>query len=300
MVAGRELNPRHADFQTHGFHARLFELSCFAYLKSAGLEIDRSVERPDFIVSRGGLSVAIEAVTANTPDDQSNDISVAQMSQLPQSDILAKVIHDFPKRMCNSLRKKSAQRYHAASHVSGKPIVLVIAPCFEAGAGFYPDDAFFYGLYGPPDAEPVWQGRPAFFWQKENRAISSVVYCNAFTVSRFFRLATPLGPNSSIVATRAGAYYTRVSDSESALGTFEFRVGHPGTPKETWSEGVTIFQNPFATVPLPDDYLPRSCVVSVQDGYVSRQVYGFHPISSCMITHVPEGTEDDDSSPKSD
>jgi hypothetical protein len=195
--------------------------------------------------------------------------------------------------MGNSLRKKSLQRYHEAAHVSGKPIVMMIAPCFEVGAGFYPDDAFFYGLYGPPESEPVWQGRPAFFWQKETRPISSVVYCNAFTVSRFFRLVTPLGPGSSITATRAGAYYTKVSDSECAIGTFEFRVGHPGTPKETWSEGVTIFQNPFASAPLADDFLPRSCVVAVRDGYVSREVYGFHPVSSCMLTRVPEADDED-------
>ena len=118
------------DFQTHGFHARLFELSCFAYLKSAGLEIDRSFERPDFMVSRDGVYVAVEAVTANTPGNQSNDISVAQMAQLSQLEILAKVIDDFPKRMGNSLRKKKRAaisrgiaRIGKADRVNDRPLL---------------------------------------------------------------------------------------------------------------------------------------------------------------------------------
>ena len=65
------------------------------------------------------------------------------------------------------------------------------------------------------------------------------------------------------------------------------------TPKETWSEGVTIFQNPFASIPLADDFLPASCVIALRDGYVSREVNGFHPVSSCMITHVPEAAGND-------
>jgi hypothetical protein len=48
------------------------------------------------------------------------------------------------KRTGNSLRKKRTQRYHEACHVSGNPLVLMIAPCAKTGAGFYPDDAFLH------------------------------------------------------------------------------------------------------------------------------------------------------------
>jgi hypothetical protein len=280
------------DFQTHGFHARVFELACFAYLESANMNINRSFERPDFLVSRDGFTLAIEAVTANPPDDQSHDVSVSQLTRLSESEILDKVVSEFPKRMGKCLRKKRRQRYHAADHVSGHPIVLMIAPYFEAGSGFYPDDAFFYCLYGPPESEPVWQGTPAFFWEEESKPISAVLYCNAFTVSRFFRLATPLGRGSRITAVRSGAYYRKLNESECALRTFEFRVGDPGTPLEIWSEGVTIFKNPFANFPLDDGVLPASCVVAVRDGYVCREVNGFHPVSSCMISHASENLRD--------
>jgi hypothetical protein len=281
------------DFQGHGFHARLFELACYAYLESAQFTIDRSFEWPDFL-ARGPCDIAVEAVTANPADDQPRDISLARMARLSQEQIMGKVITDFPKRMGSSLRRKLAKRYHEAAHVSGKPVVLMIAPCFEAGAGFYTDDAFLYGLYGPPNSEPVWQGRPAFFWQDRARSISAVLYCNAFTVSRFFRLAASMSPRLDIVSIRTGVCREAHDDSQYAQRSFEFRVGDPGTPTESWSEGVTIFHNPFAAIPLPDNVLPASCVTAVREGYVSREIHGFHPCVSFMVTHVPKAAHPDD------
>ena len=79
------------DFQTHGFHAGVFELACFAYLEEAGLEVDRSHERPDFLVSRHGSRVAVESVTANPPAGRSIDVSLREMVQLSEAEIFEKV-----------------------------------------------------------------------------------------------------------------------------------------------------------------------------------------------------------------
>ena len=51
------------DYQADGFHSRLFELACFAYLEEAGMNLDRTHEAPDFLASRGGTRIAIEAST---------------------------------------------------------------------------------------------------------------------------------------------------------------------------------------------------------------------------------------------
>jgi hypothetical protein len=52
-------------FQTTGFSARCFELYLFAYLSRSGFGVDRSHANPDFLVSRDGLTVAVEATTVN-------------------------------------------------------------------------------------------------------------------------------------------------------------------------------------------------------------------------------------------
>src|SRR5437667_4595816 len=52
-------------FQTTGFDARCFELYLFAYLSRSGFAVERKHPNPDFIVSKDGVRVAIEATTVN-------------------------------------------------------------------------------------------------------------------------------------------------------------------------------------------------------------------------------------------
>lgn len=52
-------------FQTHGFDSRTFEIYLTAFFAEAGHEIDLSHDRPDFLISRDGITAAVEAVTAN-------------------------------------------------------------------------------------------------------------------------------------------------------------------------------------------------------------------------------------------
>ena len=52
-------------FQTTGFNPRFFELYLFAYFSMSGFKIDRSHPSPDFIVSRDGVTVSVEATTLN-------------------------------------------------------------------------------------------------------------------------------------------------------------------------------------------------------------------------------------------
>ncbi len=40
------------DFQSEGFYARVFELCCGAYLEFNDFDIERTYERPDFLVSK--------------------------------------------------------------------------------------------------------------------------------------------------------------------------------------------------------------------------------------------------------
>jgi len=56
-------------FQTTGFDSRTFELFLFAMFRESGHTIDRSHQRPDFMISRDGITVAVEAVTASQPSN---------------------------------------------------------------------------------------------------------------------------------------------------------------------------------------------------------------------------------------
>src|SRR5258708_33661836 len=52
-------------WQTTAFDARTYEFFLFAYLLKSGYTINRDYDRPDFMIDRGGFTIAIEAVTTN-------------------------------------------------------------------------------------------------------------------------------------------------------------------------------------------------------------------------------------------
>src|SRR2546430_8386177 len=133
----------------------------------------------------------------------------------------------------------------------------MVGPFFEAGAGFYTDDGLLYGLFGPPNGAPT-EIFP--FFQREGAAnVSAVLYCNRFTVSRFFRLATDFSAGNAPSTIRHGTCYRERGEDHHALTHFTHLLGSPDVPRETWAEGVTVFENPNATRPLPRGVLPGTC-----------------------------------------
>lgn len=264
-----------SDFQTHGFHGRLFELAAYAYLRSAGLEILGRHNQPDFLVTDGVSEVAIEVTTANPPQTADQDISVLKLEDLSEEEIEYRSNVVFPNRVLRSLKKKLDHDYHLLPHTKGRPLVLMIAPYFEAGSVFYIDETLKGALY-PGDVLPA---RIPFFLLPRAKAISAIAYCNSLTVPKFWRLADHDYLATECVAERFGSGYF---EADPDVRNFLYLIGHEATPKETWYEGVTIFHNPWATTPLPVGFLPSSSHFITEGDNTFRQVTGFHPLASGM------------------
>lgn len=266
------------DFQGRGFHGRTFELACFCYLRSAGLKIARGFEKPDFMVAKEDLEVAIEVTTSNAPQDGSQDISMVRMENFnywdDSDDFEFEIPDRFADRMLASLKNKLKRGYQDLPHVAGKPVVLMIAPFFEPGSVFAPDFPLLDILYPTEPDLTV----PPFFWLPDATSISAVAYCNSFTIPKFFRLSDPEFLSNECIAIRTGL----ACIDDPSLSRFRYKIGHEKTPVETWPEGVTLFFNPMATNPLPQDFLPASSRFVCEDGMVTRHVRGFHPFFSRM------------------
>jgi hypothetical protein len=264
------------DFQGHGFHGRLTEVAAFAYLEDAGFSIDRAYEYPDFMVERDGQSVAIEVVTANPKDGSDRDVSVAGLTRWTDEEMLQKTMEDFPRRVLATLMKKLRHRYDEEAHVAGRPLVLMMGPFHEAGSSFYVDDLLLPALFPlEPGASPT-----PFFARPDARSISAVAYCNAFSVSKFWRMADERYITENFIAERSGHAFF---EGKEALHGFCYRVGHYLTPAETWWEGLTLIVNPRATTPLPEGLLPASNTITVEDDRLRRHIKGFHPMTSAFI-----------------
>lgn len=263
-------------FQTDNFHSHLFEIACFAYLESAGLKPRRDYSSPDFLALRDGLTLAIEATTANPPERQAADISLVQMKELSEEELVQKVEAEFPRRMLSILKKKINHQYNQLPQCAGHPLILMVAPFFEPGSVYYTDESLVDCLYGIEDSTT------GFFSLPEAEVISAVLYCNAFTVPRFFRLATPLDDTAKMSAMREGMYFAVESDGELVVREYQYRVGSHSSPEETWHEGVTLFLNHNARIPISKEILPCTSSFSVEDRYLVREVHGFHPLTSYM------------------
>jgi len=267
-----------SNFQGPSFHARLFEIACFAYLEGAGLFVSRPFTAPDFMATIENVEIAIEVVTANPADGADRDIGAMNLENLPFERIVEKSAVEFPRRMNAALKKKARRAYHEEAHVAGRPIVIMAQPAFEPGANLYIDDALIPCLYG--DAEE----RVGFFGREDARPISAVAYCNGFTVSKFWRLSSPDSFRTRVEAIREGVCLSGLSDEPCRPKHFRYEVGRPETPAEDWAEGLTLFLNPNATIPLPADVLPASCTIAMlRDGTLLKCIGEFHPQASTML-----------------
>ncbi len=267
-------------FQTEGFHSHLFELACYAYLEEAHSRIERLDPSPDFLLTTAnGDKVVIEAATANPATGRMSDISLRGMRASTPDEIVKKVEYEFPARMRSVLTRKLMHNYHELPQCRGIPLVLMIGPFFEPGSTTYVDISLVDMFYRRERNDI---GSVGFFNDPAAEQISGVLYTNAFTVSRFLRIATNWN-TADFIAEREGVCY-REDDPDSTYG-FRYRMGAPETPRETWAEGVTLFLNPNAVNPLSAGALQSSCVFSADRFAVFRHISGFHPVTSATFVH---------------
>jgi hypothetical protein len=255
-------------------------------------------------VSRDGARVAaIEAVTSNPPAGQQVDISLRALAEESFEDIVRKCNEEFPIRVGSALFTKLGKAYWKLPHCRGLPFVLAVGPFHEPGSTAYVDQSLARYLYGvevgadgadrrqracsatrqTAIVRHVSKGKhiPSnFFGYASAENVSAVLYCNQFTVPRFFRVAAQAdGWPPELEGTRTCWYV----DPEDGPINFKYALDHPFAPEESWWQGVTIFHNPRAIHPLPTRALQCSCEFREHEGTVDYEVYGFHTLTSSML-----------------
>ena len=193
------------DFQTAGFDARVFELYLHAYFADGGYTIDTSHQRPDFMVERDGVRVAIEATTSSRPDP----FVVEELLEPTSDEIARKQRDEMPVRLGSPLFSKLQKRYWELPHVAGLPFVLAIEAFHDTTSLFYPGGVLANYLYGlehfptftedgqlligttPIDSHERPGKTPIpsnFFAQPGAEHVSAIVFSNSGTYSKFNRM----------------------------------------------------------------------------------------------------------------
>lgn len=273
-------------FQTHGFDARTFEIYLHALFSAEGFDIDRTHDRPDFLLTRDGRTVAVEAVTANpTPSKtiRPYEIFPADGPRTP-AEAVRFLKHEIAIRLGSPLYSKLQKKYWALPHVAGKPLILAIQN-FHAGGlqlsasslsqylfgvdhGYRFDDAG--NLVVEATAVATHRGSKTipsnFFGQPGAEHVSAVLFCNGGTATKFNRLGQE-GVHSS-TAVRMIRFGTCFDHDPNATRPqpFWYEVGDPEVPPEPWRDGAVLIHNPHARIPLPAEWFGMSAEENLVDG----------------------------------
>lgn len=261
-------------FQTTGMDARIFELFLFALFQEQGHSIDRSHRRPDFLLTKDGVTAAVEAVTASPSSNAGLKPYFAIPPERTEAEQRHYLRHALPIRLGSPLFTKLKQRYWLEPHVRGRPLVLAIQDVHTDGSlatSSTPLTNYLFG-YGQDwhmrgedlvvtehalhehvvGAKVIPSG---FFNQPDAENIAAVLFCNTGTIPKFARMGHQGAfKTHRLRILRCGTCY-RHDRNATKPNAFVYEVGARRYPKETWREGTCLIRNPHAIHPIPDEWL---------------------------------------------
>lgn len=285
--------------QTTGFDARLWELYLYAFLHEQRFMIDDSQPVPDYLCSKFGKEIAIEATTVGPtqtrkdPGPPNNPIQLKHWLR-----------HFMPIKYGSALYSKLRKKYWDTPRVAGKPLVFAIHDFHGGGSMTWSSTALPMYLYGyehdwqrdkmgrlvviPNKTDyHEWEGKripSGFFSLPGSEHVSAVLFSNSATISKFNRMGKLADAGSDRVRMiRLGTSYNHDPDS-AAPASFQVDID-PDEYDETWSEGVSIYHNPQAVTPIDHELFDGIAQhVLCDDGQIVSNIPPFHPLNS--VTHI--------------
>ena len=285
-------------FQTTGFDARFYELYLFAYFSNSGFEVDRTHPSPDFIVTRDGVTVAVEATTVN-PSQGNLFVGQSLPSRLDPRELAYFQNEELPIRFGSPLFSKLKNRYWDLEHCKGRPFILAIQAFFNEESLTLADSSLTQYLYGQrmsagwtPEGNLVVNTDVVeshtygaknissnFFEQPDTGYVSAVVFTNSGTHAKFTRMGYQEGFGvEHFDISRSGYCYNPDSDAMDPT-YFEYSLAEPPLV-ESWGQGLVVNHNPNALFPLPRGYFPEALEGYIEDGEYKTEVPYWHPFSS--------------------
>lgn len=296
-------------FQSTGFDARVFELYLYAYFSRSRFGVTRPRPHPDFLVTRAGTTVAVEATTVNPrPNEKLIDLSNPPRELSPE-ELKHKLENELPIRFGSPLFSKLNMRYWESPECKDLPLVLAIEAFHEPLSLTFSDSSlahFLYGLRSFPkwteDGElytedvPIAEHRHGkkvipsrFFGQPDTENISAVLFSNSGTWAKFQRMGFQAGyQRGNVTMIRRGICFNPDRNSATPL-RFEYSLHNPPR-EESWGQGLAVFHNPNATHPLPHEFFADAAIHYFEEqGRLTTDGPTFHPFTSVTeVRHIKD------------
>lgn len=291
-------------FQTTAFDARLWELCLFAYLNEEQLFIDREHNVPDFIVQKYGKTVAIEAVIVGRKRDNPPKYFKHLEDSKTMEEILEERENAMPIKFGSPLYTKLQKKYWELPHVRGNPVVFAIADFHDDQSMLWTSTSLINYLYGykhgyyfdkknqlvikPIKIESHRVGEKeipsGYFFQQDSENVSAILFSASGTISKFNRIGRQAGfkaPN--VLMVRVGTCHDH---DPNAVVPKMFRYEVNEKSEETWGEGFSMFHNPNAIYPVPEELFPSIAHHHFQDGQIISRLPEFHPYGSVTFNLI--------------
>lgn len=296
-------------FQSTAFDQRIWELYIFALLTELGYVLDSTSPVPDFLA--GGLygQLAIEAVTVG-PTKNGSVIVPPPPIDTPEQ-MKAYLEEYMPIKFGSPLFSKLRKEYWKHDRVRDVPLVFAVADFSSPGSMVYTRSALEKYLYGytfnaSVDADGKTTSSPhkifehrwgekvvpsGFFDIPGAENVSAVISTTAGTVSKFNRIGLLAGfGTGDVLMIREG---TCIDHDTNATNPLIFRaIVNAEGYRESWIEGLNVYHNPRARIPLPEHLLPEAAHHHCDaEGNWTSSAPAFHPLASTtrLIAKVDVG-----------
>lgn len=286
----------------NGFDARIWELYLWCYLREEDFNFNYDYDAPDFIVNKMGYEVAIEAVHIERREKIDSSINIPTYEE-----IMKKMKSEIPLLYGSPLYSKLKHTYQSLPYwelpqVKGKPLIYAIAD-FHADMSMtwsFPGiTSILYGIDQKPlankDGSIALQNESGIkypkgqveisplFLDKQFAHVSAVMFSPCGTISKFNRMGVQAGYcNPDRIMYQMKICY---NDSPNALLPDVFGNVVDENSHETWADGIQIFHNPFAEVPLNPALFPHAGHHFYDDGLL-RSIIPHNHIISTMTYNV--------------
>ena len=296
-------------FQTTGFDQRIWELYLFAAFTEMGYQLDRSDPVPDFLCSGFHGQFAVEAVTVGPTQEGG---VIVPLPPLDTTEAVLNYLRDYmPIKFGSALFSKLQKAYWERPNVAGKPLVFAIED-FSSPASMARTrsalDSYLYGYEHDWELDAAgklnilphkidthqWGEKvisSGFFDLPGAENVSAVLFSNSGTIAKFNRMGVIGGFGSPrVLVVREG---THVDHNPTAAAPKLFRrVVNAPNYVATWVEGLDVFHNPRARIPLEEHAVPGAAHHYLGEGgqRVSRTP-NWHPLGSFTRNIVPVDVE---------
>ena len=288
------------DFQSSGFNARYFELYLYAYLTRSGFNVERPSPAPDFIVSRNGHKVAIEATTINPATSGVLAQHGNKIENLTTQQRLEYQKNELAVRFGSPLVSKLRKKYWEQKHCKEMPLVIAIEAFHDDESLIFSDYSLCRYVFGIDHtgqwtqdgkleitSEPITEHQfseknipSGFFALPDAEHISAVIFTNSGSNAKFLRMGFQHGiDNDRIVMIRQGYAYDIHEDARDSA-FFSYNLDQPPFV-ESWGQGIAVLHNPFALHPIPHGYFSDAIDHYIDNSRMATEMqHPWSPMSS--------------------